>query len=220
MTRGRDGTIKDEGFNDSRVFLAIVGGRPDTPHITRVGHRFQQLALRSEVGAWRWLLTRSMWLYSIPNDSNVACNREADRLNLRFNYFDMISRLTVHLSAMPSPANILYFDELFLVLEEDDNWGLPSQELFRRLLTSREHLGFSSEGDHADLLNDLEPRYDVGRDYLNTVFRKAFLQCGLFQITGVGRSPLGIRLDPATYENPVLAERLRFVLDNPRVYGA
>ena len=212
------GAVKDEAFNDSRLFLAIVGGQPNAPFVTSVGERFRQMANQSEVSAWRWLLTRSMWLYSVPNGSSVKVNSEANTLGVRFNFFDMITRLTVHFSALPAPENVIYFDELLAVLDVDDNWRLADHELFQKVLASRATLGFQDAGDHAELLSELEPEYNVSRDYLNTVFRKSFGQSGLFTITGVHNRVLGIKLDPATYANPVLAERLRFVLDHPSIY--
>lgn len=218
LLRHETGKVKDESFNDSRLFLAIAAGQPEAPHITPVGARFLELAKQSEVGAWRWLLTRSMWLYSVPNASAVACNSEARALDLWFNFFDMITRLTVHFSALPAPANIVYFDELLPVLDDDENWRRSDHDLFQRVLRSRDELQVTSPSDHAELLSELEPRYSISRDYLNTVFRKAFGQSGLFTIMGIDKRVHGIRLDPATYENPVLAERLRFVLDHPRIY--
>jgi len=212
------GRVKDEPFNDSRLFLAIAAGQPDDPFVTPVGERFRQLAKRSEVGAWRWLLTRSMWLYSFPNASKAACNHEATELGIRFNFFDMITRLAVHFSALAAPANVIYFDELLAVLDDDQNWNLSPEQLFLAVLDSRAQVGIDRVEDHAELLSELEPKYDVSRDYLNGTFRKAFRQSGLFEIYGPNNRVLGLRLDPATYENPVLAERLRFVLDHPRVY--
>lgn len=213
------GQIKDENFNDSRVFLGIVAGPPTDPVTTTVGASFRKLADQSPVGAWRWLLTRSMWLYSVPNGSNVQVNKTAHDLGIRFNYFDMVARLLVHMSALPAPDNILYFDELLAVLDDDANWTLQADELFQLILSSRLKHGLIEPGDHRELLSDLEPAYSISRDYLSTVFRKAFGQSGLFTITTIDHRVLGIKLDPSTYENPVMAERLRFALDNPRIFG-
>jgi hypothetical protein len=213
------GKIKDEAFNDMRLFLAIVGGPVGEPFVTSIGDRFRQLAKESPAGAWRWLLTRSMWLYSIPNGSNVACNVAAERLGVTFNFFDMIVRLLVHFSALQRPENILYFDELLLVLNDDTTWSLSSEELHDAVLESRETLGLTEPQEHASLLDELEPRYQIGRDYMNTVFKKAFGQTGLFQLVGASGRIRGMCLDPGAYENPVLAQRLRFVLDHPRTFS-
>lgn len=220
-----NGRYKDEAFNDARLFLAIVGGPLDDPHVTNVGVQFRTLFQHSDTAAWRWLLTRSMWLYSFPNDSQAHCNIVARNLEAQFNFFDMITRLTVHFSALPAPGNILYFDELMHTLDDDKNWTLRSEELFFEVLKSRQSVleahetrGAPEPHRHAQLLDDLEPRYHASRDYMNSVFRKGFGQSGLFQIVLSGGSPVGIRLDPASYSNPVLAERLRFVLDHPRIY--
>lgn len=212
------GQIKDEVFNDARLFHAVVGGLPNAPYVTVVGERFRQLAGQSELSAWRWLLTRSMWLYSVPNGSQADANAAANSLSVHYNFFDMIARLTVHFSALKAPENIMYFDELLPVLDEDLNWMLQGHELFQRVLASRAALGVSGSSAHAGLLDQLEPEYSLSRDYMNTVFKKAFGQCGLFVLTGVENRILGIKLDPAAFENRVLAERLRFVLDHPRLF--
>ena len=213
------GKIKDEAFNDMRLFLAVVGGPVGEPFVTEVGNRFRRLADQSPVSGWRWLLTRSMWLYSVPNGSEAAYNKPAKELGIRFNYFDMILRLVVHFSALPRPANTLYFDELFAVLDDDANWSLSSEKLHDKVLDAREALGLEHSEEHGSLLDQLEPQYGVGRDYMNTIFKKAFLQTGLFDLVGASNKIRGMRLDPGAYDNPVLGERLRFVLDNPKHYS-
>lgn len=191
---------------------------PNTPHVTVVGERFRHLARQSERSAWRWLLTRSMWLYSVPNGSQADANTAATNLGVSYNFFDMITRLAVHFSALRSPENVIYFDELLPVLDDDLNWTVAGHELFQRVLASRADLGIASLSDHAGLLDELEPQYGLSRDYMNTVFKKALGQSGLFLLTGVESRVLGLKLDPAAFENRVLAERLRFVLDHPRTF--
>ena len=213
------GEIKDEPYNDVRLLSRAVTGTASEPSVTKVGERYVELARQSPRGAWRWLLTRSMWLYSFPNDTNAAASKAAQDLGVRFNFFDLITRLVVHLSALPQPDNTLYFDELLMVLDDDVSWGLNSEDLHDRVLEARRQARKSDPGDHAGLLDDLEPHYGLGRDYANTIFRKAFGQCGLFQMIVVSQSVVGMRLSMAAYDNPVFAQRLRFVLDNPRIYG-
>lgn len=211
---------KDEPFNDMRNLHAIVAGPPADPFITAVGLRFRDLAARSPSAAWRWLLTRSLWLYHVPNGTEVHVNKPARELGIDFNFFDMITRLTVHLSALPAPQNVLYFDELLAVLDDDQAWSLSSEELHDRVLSKRADLAISDAADHAALLGEanLEGTYSVGRDNLNTVFAKAFTQTGLFSFKKVDRSPVGLHLDTSTYADPVLGGRLRFVLDTPRPF--
>lgn len=212
------GKVKDEAFLDMRLFLGVVGGTVQDPEVTTIGENFRNLAQRSVTGAWRWVLTRSLWLYSIPNPSKVACNAPAERLGVSFNFFDIVTRLLVHLSAMPSPENTLYCDELLAVLDDDEAWALSSENLHDEALRLRASMGLNQPSEHARLLEELEPKYGVGRENMNTAFRKAFGQCGLFDVVRVGQSVVGLRLDTGVYENAVLGERLRFVLDNPRKF--
>lgn len=209
---------KDEPFNDMRALLAVVTGPPSEPDITHIGYRFRNFAERSPTAAWRWLLTRSLWLYSVPNGTNVSVNKAAGEIGVRFNFFDMITRLAVHLSALPSPQNILFFDELLPVLEFDRNWALSSEELHDAVMAERQRRGLRNISDHDQLLEVLEARYDIGRDNMNKVFAGAFGQTGLF--TMIGNPMVGLHLDPGAYERPVLGKRLRFVLDHPRIYSA
>ena len=53
---------------------------------------------------------------------------------------------------------------------------------------------------------------------MNTVFKKALPQTGLFSLATVQGKIVGLYLDPGAYTEPVLGRRLRFVLDNPREF--
>ena len=211
---------KDEPFNDMRNLHAIVAGQPADPHITNIGWKFRDLAETSPPAAWRWLLTRSLWLYHIPNGTEAHVNNVARKLEISFNFFDMVTRLAVRLSALPAPRNVLYFDELLAVLDDDASWLLSNEELHDRLLAKRRELAIKDEEDHAPLLgsSNLEGKYSVGRDNLNTVFSKGFLQTGLFSFAKVGASNVGLRLDASVYTDPVIGRRLRFILDHPRPF--
>lgn len=215
-----DGSFKDEPFNDMRHLHAIVGGPPAEPFITPIGERFQEMAATSPAAAWRWLLTRSLWLYSVPNGTEAHVNAPARELDIRFNFFDIITRLIVQISSIRAPFHVLYFDELLAVLDTDEHWSLPSEQLYLQVLLKRQELGIAAPGEHAALLGstNLEGIYGTGRDNMNTIFKKAFPQTGLFSLKMVGNKVVGIYLDAGAYTDPVLGERLRFVLDNPRVY--
>ncbi|MGV0788676.1 hypothetical protein ABQF33_17345 [Mycolicibacterium sp. XJ2] len=213
--------LKDEHFIDMRHLFAIAGGNYDDAFITPIGTRFREMATNSPTGAWRWLLTRSLWLYTVPNGSHSHVNQPAKELGIRFNFFDLVTRLTVHLRALAAPANVLYFDELLAVLDHDENWSLSSEELHDRVLTARAELGVSSPAEHTSLLGaaNLEGKYGTGRDNMNTIFKKAFPQTGLFSLMTVQHNKIvGLYLDPGAYTEPVLGRRLRFVLDNPREF--
>lgn len=71
---------------------------------------------------------------------------------------------------------------------------------------------------HRSLLDDLEREY-AARDNYNTVFRKAFGQCGLFDLVRAEANRIvGVRISDEIWESPVLYRRLRFVLDHPTSY--
>jgi hypothetical protein len=210
--------FKDEQLIDMRNLLAIAGGSYEDAFVTTIGTRFREMAASSPRAAWRWVLTRSLWLYSVPNGSRGHVNQPAKDLGVRFNFFDLVTRLSLHLRAMPAPGNVLYFDELLPVLDHDESWSLSSEELLDRLLSKRAELGISNPAEHASLLGDLEGTYNTGRDNMNTIFKKAFPQTGLFSLMTVHGKIVGIYLDPGAYTEPVLGRRLRFVLDNPREF--
>lgn len=212
--------FKDEPFNDMRHLHAIVGGPPPEPFITPIGTTFRTMAAASPAGAWRWLLTRSLWLYYVPNGTEAHANASARDLGIQFNFFDLVTRLVVQFSALQAPYNVLYFDELLAVLDSDENWSLPTEQLYELVLSKREELQIDEPGQHAALLGatNLEGIYDTGRDNMNTIFKKALLQTGLFSLMTVNVKIVGIYLDAGAYTDPVLGERLRFVLDNPREF--
>jgi energy-coupling factor transporter ATP-binding protein EcfA2 len=95
-------------------------------------------------------------------------------------------------------------------LDDDRNWQLSSQDLFRRLLDLRA-AGHSSTSNRS-LLEDLEGQYQVPRDNLNTVLNKAFQQTGLFDYRRASGRNTGISLSGTL--DRVLHGRIRFVLDH------
>ena len=103
------------------------------------------MAANAPGAAWRWVLTRSLWLYSVPNGSKGHVNQPAKDLNIRFNFLDLVARLTVHLSAMPAPENVLYFDEFLAVMDSDENWSLSTEKLYEKVLLKRVELKFQTQ---------------------------------------------------------------------------
>jgi hypothetical protein len=213
--------IKDEHFFDMKHLLAIARGSYGDAEVTAIGEKFRMIAARSKTEAWRWLLTRSLWLYSVPNGSQAHVNGPARELGIRFNFFDLTTRLCVRLSALPAPANTLYFDELLAVLNDDASWSLTGEAFYDQYMSKRSELGIADPADHSILLEtqgkpNLEGKYGVRRDNMNRIFAKFYLQTGFFSRRECAAGFVGIYLDPEVYAESVLARRLRFVLDNPR----
>ena len=214
--RVRSNTLheKDEPFNDAKTFLGVVRRDNGVPIVTKLGKAFEDLYNSNQTDAWRWLVTRAMWRFSVPNGTKMQANADAAELGANFNFFDLLTRVIWMLNAEEHPGNSLYFDELLPILDDDAAWELSPSELFAQLHAGRSapvappHL-------HRALLGDLEDEYNCGRDYMNTVFRKAFHQSGLFDLTRNGNQPVGIRLSDQIPKDPVLWRRLRYVLDHP-----
>lgn len=209
------GRIKDEPFNDSRSFLGTVGGDPDSPKVLPVGERFEEFYSRDPVEAWQWLLTRSMWLFSLPNHTNTRASSVAKAQGLRFNFFDLILRTLHHLQIVPD-GETLYFEELLPILNDDSAWLGGPLALAPAVLAGRAGDGTPSSKSSRGLLEDLETEYGIQRDNFAGMFGKAFGQCGLFQLVESQRVQVGIRLSPQVFESRRLMHRYKFVLDNPR----
>ena len=215
LRRDPSGEVKDEAFNDAQTFLGVVSRHDGEPVVTRLGERFEAGYRLNEVEAWRWLVTRSMWRFCVPNDSQMNVNKDARLLKVKFNFFDLVTRLICMIAAESAPANSLYFDELLAILNDDGMWGRTHGELYREV-QDRRGGSVTEPSGHRVLLGDLEDEYSIGRDYMNTVFRKAFGQSGMFELTMKdGNKPVGICLSANVSGDPVLWRRLRYVLDNP-----
>jgi hypothetical protein len=217
IARARGGTLldKDEPFNDSKTFLGTVGRRDSGPIVTGVGDLYERLYFKDPTDAWRWLVTRAMWRYSFPNGTNSLANRAAQQLEVSFNFFDLMLRLTWAVSAEVDERSVLYFDELLPILDDDEAWGLSHHNLYAAILDGRSSSGFPAPASRRSLLGDLETAYKCGRDNMNTVFRKGFGQSGLFELVTVGPKIVGVKIAERVSESPVLWRRLRHVLDHP-----
>ena len=215
LSTSPDGSVKDEAFNDCKVFLGTVRRNGDgNPEVTQVGRVFTEMYAESPNDAWRWILTRAMWRNSIPNGTKSTANQHAKDLGVSFNFFDLILRILCHLAAHPSPEDVLNFEELFSILDDDAAWNQTPHDLYRRLITWRGEDAVTMAG-HRTLLGDLEDQYGIARDNMSTVFNKAFKQSGLFEMVEHDRLLIGLRIGTEASRQPILARRLRFVLDNP-----
>ncbi len=193
-------------------FAGIINRQGNACVVTEVGRRYESLYAQSAEDAWRWLVTRTAWLYVVPNGTEVAVNKPALDQNVSFCFFRTIVGILAGLWSLSGEDRVLSYDELCQLLDDDSNWSKPGVELLQVVLAKRRSDKDISLSKRR-LLGDLEDQYDVGRDNINTVFNKALLQTGLFEYRRDAGAIVGISLSASL--DPVLQRRVRFVLDNP-----
>jgi MoxR-like ATPase len=192
-------------------FTGLVNREGNSCTVTKVGSDFSALYEQSAEDAWRWVVTRTLWLYTVPNGTDTAANRIATDQGLSFSFFHTMLGLLAGVWALPLDERFLSYEELCLLLNDDKNWSLPASDLVRMVLDNRAK-GRSGPQATRRLLGDLEDHYKIGRDNLNTVFNKAFHQTGLFEYRKEGGAMVAISLSGTLDE--VLLRRVRFVLDH------
>ena len=183
-----------------------------------VASAFLRIYVQNKQEAWRWLITRSLWLHVVPNGLAANVNTKARRLGMSFTFFKQIVGLLMHLSALPGNQRFLRYEELLGVLDDDDNWALDSGELFSLVCHHRYSDGSSLPS--RILLGDLEDEFGIGRDNFNTLLNKAFAQTGLFEYQGLAQGGPGFGgIALSTYMHSALQRRVRFILDSDLHYG-
>jgi hypothetical protein len=206
------------GYNiirDLISFAGLVERQGDVARITRLGDTFKSLHERNKEDAWRWLITRSLWLYVVPNGTDAAVNEVSERLNISFSFFRTVLGLLWHLYGLRGNRRFLYYDELCSIFSDDSAWSKSSEALFSLVLQKRQDQGDGVTSERS-LLGDLEDEYGIPRDNLNTVVNKAFQQTGLFDYARHGGRITGIAISSSL--DTILQNRIRFVLDNPVSY--
>lgn len=201
-------------FRDLISFTGIIKRENNIALVTEVGQHFIVLYDKNKEDAWRWLVTRTLWLYVIPNGTATGANQDAKSQGISYRFFNLMLGLLSNLSSLSGDERFLSYEELCYLLDDDSNWGKDASSLFFIVLQNRSNGVISSPSTRL-LLGDLETSYGIGRDNFNTVLNKAFLQTGLFEYKPNGNSSRGafsIALSSAA--DPVLYRRIRFVLDN------
>lgn len=193
-------------------FTGIVNRQERACVVTEIGRRYETLYAQNAEDSWRWLVTRTAWLYVVPNGTEVAVNTPAIDQKISFCFFRTILGLLVGLWSLSGEDRFLSYEELCQLLDDDSNWPKSGFELLQIVL-ERRRLDRSPFLSKRRLLGDLEEQYGVGRDNINTVFKKALAQTGLFEYRRAGGAISGISLSAPL--DPVLQRRVRFVLDNP-----
>lgn len=205
-------------IRDLMSFTGILRREGSAAIVTEVGQRYLALYTQSSEDAWRWLVTRSLWLYVMPNGTDTECNRKAQALGVSFSFFRMLLGLLSAMTGLSNDARYLSYEELCHLLDDDANWTKGPAELLQTVLDNRNN-GTASASSTRLLLGDLEDQFGVGRDNLSTVLNKAFFQTGLFEYRPTAdstRGACGIALK--SNADPVLQRRIRFVLDNLQTF--
>jgi energy-coupling factor transporter ATP-binding protein EcfA2 len=186
---------------------------------TALARTFLDLYSRNGIDSWRWLIARSLWRFVIPNDTENKSNGVANRLGISFSFFQTILGVLQLLASRPDEERFLYYEELYEILDEDENWALDATGIYLAVLERREQHGIIDPVNARGLLEDLDNQYRIPKDNFSGLFRKAFAQTGLFEfVRNNGRKQVGIALS-ATLD-PVLQRRMRFMLDNPVMWDS
>lgn len=176
---------------------------------TELNNFYRDIQEKNITDAWQWLITRSLWHFILPNGSTSPLNRIVRDKGIKINFFKNIVGLLSMLSAFPGNDRFLYFHEICLLFDNDDNWSDDALALFTKLI------GIRAEGSvtrERHLLDDLETEFGISRDNLNTVIVKAFSQTGLFQFKEhVNGTKIGISISNKL--SNVLQRRIRHILD-------
>src|SRR5260370_16317675 len=183
--------------------------------VTETGKAFLRMYSRNESDAWRWLATRSLWRFVIPNGTACGANAVARANNTNFAFFYNILGLLTHLGSLSDDRRFLYYDELLKILDDDAKWKLGPADLFSQILSVRASFWRPLSGRQT-LLDDLEDQYKIPRDNFNTLFNKSFDQTGFFSFINNGPKIVGLGL--STNLDSVLQGRIRFMLDNPPLW--
>jgi hypothetical protein len=202
-------------IRDLISFAGVVERHEGTGRVSRLGEIYKSLHERNKEDAWRWLITRSLWLYVVPNGTDAAVNDVSRRLGISFSFFRTMLGILWHTYSLRGTERFLYYEELCATLADDSVWNRPAEELFDNIREQRKLKGGAPASDRS-LLGDLEDEYEIPRDNLNTVLNKAFQQTGLFEYARHGARITGIAISSSL--DSVLHNRIRFVLDNPVTY--
>lgn len=115
-------------------YLGILAkGDEDKYRPTTLGTAFEDLAAKNPVDAWQWLMSRSLWRFTIPNGTRSPINNEAKGVNATFCFFQTIVELLARLQGERGSARFLFYDELCQILVDDDNWSKETGELYLQI---------------------------------------------------------------------------------------
>tara|TARA_R110000868_G_scaffold143574_1_gene361901 strand:- start:4658 stop:7024 length:2367 start_codon:yes stop_codon:yes gene_type:complete len=194
-------------------FTGVLRRNGDHGEVTALGDVFVRLYGQSPTDAWRWLLTRSLWLYTVPNGTQASVNESANEAGANFDPFRRFLALCVSISTLSGEARFISFEELCALYDADDAWTADPSELHTRVLAQRANNPDIATSPRS-LLGDLESTYGIPRDNFSTFFVKAAGQTGLFEFRVTGTRTTAIAL--GSQLDQVLQRRVRFILDHPQ----
>lgn len=203
-------------IRDLSTFTGIISRSGENASVTPVGEAFERLYKLSAADAWRWLLTRSLWLYIVPNGTQAAVNTAASQLGYDFGFFRTFLGLLTTLAALPGDLRFVSFEELCLLYSDDAAWQEDSTKLMVKVLQNRVS-NPKIESSARAFLDDLENSYSIPRDNFSALIGKAYSQTGLFEYRRAGGKVVAIALSSTL--DAVLHRRVRHVIDNPVSWG-
>ena len=205
-------------YNVVRDLISVTGiidRAGEVGIVTPVGEAYERLYNQNPIDAWRWVLTRALWLYTVPNGSQANVNKVAKDQDVSFDFFRQFLSVLVTLSAFPREERFLSFEEICVIYNDDASWSENAPEILKRIVDLRLHRPEIANSDRS-FLSDLEDEYSIPRDNFAALFVKAFIQTGLFEYRRSGAKSTAIALSQNL--DAVLQRRVRFVIDNPQVW--
>ena len=213
------------GAHLSKIESNVVGGlatslgifsRSDgTYKPTRLAEAFLGLYRQDKIDAWRWLATRALWRFVVPNGTASSVNSEAKTKGITISFFRTLVGALTLLDRHTGEARYLYYQELCEILGNDANWALDGEGMYRAVLKLRGGK-LPPLSTRRGLLAELEEEYAIGRDNWNGLLGKLFQQTGLFGYIKNGPKTVGIALSSELAE--IEEGRVRFILDHPVVW--
>ncbi len=195
-----------------RSYLGVLDSRNN---LSPIGKKYLDLYHQNPTDAWRWLLTRSLWLYSVPNGTNAQVNRIARGASQKFSLFRSIIGVLVQLESYPGEERFLSYEEFAYLWNDDQKWSLSPQKLFHEVVTNRESQVFTG---NRIWLGDLEDEYGIPRDNMGTFFTKCLGQTGLFEFKKQDGGNAGVAIAISQDLDAVRRGRIRFIIDNERLF--
>lgn len=182
---------------------------------TKLSRVYRRLDDENGLDAWRWLLTRALWKYVVPNGTNASVNKISSiSNNNQFCFFRNFLVALVLAQGEKGDKRFIYYDELFEVLDNDDMWFKSGQEIWLEINKNRNKSEFNNPANRGSAL-EVEMVYSVPKDNLASFFNKTLSQTGLVEYKKNKKSSsVGVAL--AYNLDSVLQERVRHVIDNPQ----
>src|SRR5215213_8670447 len=142
------------------IFVREEGGLRETA-LARI---FLDLYSRNGIDSWRWLIARSLWRFVIPNGTENKTNGVANRLGISFSFFQTILGILQLLASRPDEERFLYYEELYEILDDDENWKLDATGFYLAVLERRQQHGIVDPANARGLLEDLDGQYRLPKD--------------------------------------------------------